>query len=58
MPLNPIDYVLLNGSFAQHITHLTASGTSVALSYITDCVVREREREQVRERERERERAK
>lgn len=40
-PLNPIDYVLLGGSFTQHITHLAASGTSVALNYITECVVRE-----------------
>lgn len=37
----PIDYVLLNGSFAQHITHLAASGTSVALNYITECIVRD-----------------
>lgn len=48
-PLNPIDYVLLGGSFAQHMTHLAASGTSVALNYITECV----ERQTARERERE-----
>lgn len=42
---SPTDYVLLGGSFAQHMTHLAACWTSVALNYITTYEMRERKRE-------------
>lgn len=36
-PLNLIDYVLFDVAL-EHMTHLAASGTSVALDYIIQCM--------------------